>query len=68
MKNTRRKLPPGALAAILVAHSLAAALTWRDISARPERLIRGSKDIWRFASVINRLGVIGYWTLGRRLD
>ncbi len=47
-------------------HLLVVALTWRDISRRPEQQLRGSKRVWRLVSAANTLGAVAYWVAGRR--
>jgi hypothetical protein len=39
-----------------------------DIKHRPAEQIRGSKLFWRMALVVNTLGPLGYFLLGRRSD
>jgi hypothetical protein len=51
---------------ILAGHALAAAWTWRDIRQQPAQQVRGSKTFWRISSVVNTLGSVGYWLIGRR--
>jgi hypothetical protein len=45
-----------ALALYLPFHLATVAVTWRDISRRPPEQVRGSKNLWRFASAVNTLG------------
>lgn len=54
------------IAALLGAHTLIAALTWRDLRARPADRVRGKKKLWRLASAFNTLGSVAYWLFGRR--
>lgn len=49
-----------------VVHAPVAALTWRDLRERPATQVRGDKKIWRTASVLNTLGSVAYWLVGRR--
>ena len=54
------------LAAIAVAHTAIAALTWRDLRTRAAGEVRGDKRIWRIAGAMNTLGSAAYWLFGRR--
>jgi hypothetical protein len=38
----------------------------RDISRRPAEQIRGSKMLWRFATLVNFIGPGSYFAFGRR--
>ena len=51
---------------VAVVHVPVTALTWRDLSARPDAQVRGSKTIWRVASAVNTMGSVAYWLVGRR--
>ena len=55
-----------ALVLYLPFHLAAVAVTWRDISRRSPEQVRGSKNLWRFASAVNTLGAVGYWLGARR--
>jgi hypothetical protein len=55
-----------ALVLYLPFHLTAVAVTWRDIGRRSPERVRGSKRLWRFASVVNTLGALAYWLAGRR--
>ncbi|MCU1527358.1 MAG: hypothetical protein JWP75_1121 [Frondihabitans sp.] len=66
MNSNRRARPAWVIPAALIAQSIIAALTLRDIARRPTDLVRGDKNLWRVASTLNTLGAIGYWTIGRR--
>ena len=54
------------LAYIAVLHVPITALTWRDLNARPDAQVRGSKTLWRVVSALNTTGSVAYWLLGRR--
>ena len=54
------------MAVAVLVHGVVAALTWRDLRARPDDRVRGSKSLWRLASGANTLGSVGYWLVGRR--
>ncbi|MEO5780584.1 MULTISPECIES: hypothetical protein [Arthrobacter] len=47
--------------------SLLIAAQW-DITRRPAEEIRGSKTLWRLASLVNFVGPGTYFTLGRKRD
>ena len=51
---------------ILIAHATFAAFTVRDIARRPGALVRGKKVFWGAASILNSLGGVAYWVIGRR--
>lgn len=53
----------------MVAGALEAAMTvaaWRDLSRRPDSQVRGSKRLWSFAVMVQPVGPVAYFTLGRR--
>ena len=54
------------LAYIAVFHVPVTALTWRDLNARTDAQVRGSKTIWRLVSALNTMGSVAYWLIGRR--
>ncbi|HUC04378.1 MAG TPA: hypothetical protein VL961_03205 [Acidimicrobiales bacterium] len=54
------------MAAVLPVHVALAALTWRDLAARDDGEVRGSKRVWRAWSLLNTLGSIAYWSFGRK--
>jgi hypothetical protein len=63
------ELPPRRQAGIAVAAAVQLGLliaAERDIQRRPATLIRGSKTRWRLLCLINFLGPLSYFTLGRR--
>ncbi len=63
---TRRKLDPRLLAALIAAHVVVAALTWRDIERRGADQIRGPKWVWRVASAAQMGNALVYWLFARR--
>lgn len=63
---TRRKLDPKLLAALVVAHVVVAAFTWRDIAHRDASQIRGPKWAWRVASAAQMGNSLVYWLFARR--
>jgi hypothetical protein len=50
----------------LVVHAAVTAYTWHDLNRRSDAEIRGSKRLWRFASGLNTLGTLAYFTVGRK--
>jgi hypothetical protein len=54
------------LAVALVVHLIMLSLTWRDLSRRPDAAVRGRKNAWRLASLLNTSGSVTYWLFGRR--
>ena len=68
-KKSWKELPPAArFGTIVVGAAQLAFLTaaQRDISRRPAEQIRGSKTLWRFATLINFIGPGSYFAFGRR--
>ena len=68
-KKSWKELPPAArVGTIVVGAAQLAFLTaaQRDISRRPADQIRGSKTLWRFATLINFIGPGSYFAFGRR--
>lgn len=68
-KKTWKELSPmarvGTMAAAVIQLSLLVAAQ-RDISRRPADQIRGSKAMWRVATLINFVGPGCYFTFGRK--
>lgn len=66
-KKTWKELSPmakfGTITAALVQISLLVTAQW-DISRRPAEEIRGSKAMWRAATLINFVGPGSYFTFG----
>ena len=66
-KKTWKELSPtakfGTITAAVVQLSLLVAAQ-RDISHRPAEQIRGSKTLWRLATLINFVGPGSYFTFG----
>lgn len=55
------------LAVVIVPVEVAlAVLAWRDLANRPERQIRGKKNLWRVAMLLNPGNSVLYWLFGRR--
>ena len=68
-KKSWKELPPAArFGTIVVGAAQLAFLTaaQRDISRRPAEQIRGSKTLWRVATLINFIGPGSYFAFGRR--
>lgn len=68
-KKSWRELTPAArFGTILVGAAQLALLTaaQRDISRRPAEQIRGSKILWRFATLVNFIGPSSYFAFGRK--
>lgn len=63
--RTRRKQIVRVMVVLSPIHAALTGLTWRDLSRRNAALVRGPKGLWRAASLLNPLGAIGYWTIGR---
>lgn len=59
--------PKIALLTLVVVFDLVlAAFTYRDLRARDESQIRGSKRFWRIATIANPGNSVAYWLFGRR--
>jgi hypothetical protein len=54
------------LAVVLVIHVILLALTRKDLRARPDAAVRGSKRLWRVWSTANTTGSVAYWLVGRK--
>jgi hypothetical protein len=73
-KKTARKkswaeLPPVAKFGTITAAGVQLSLLFaaqRDISRRPAEQIRGSKALWRVATLVNFIGPTSYFTFGVR--
>ncbi|MCU1436229.1 MAG: hypothetical protein JWR71_2954 [Pseudarthrobacter sp.] len=68
-KKTWKEMSPAARAsfvAIGIAQVSLMIAAQRDISKRPAELINGPKAAWRMASMINFIGPMGYFVLGRK--
>ena len=55
-----------AISAVGAAELLFKMLALRDISRRDADQIRGSKRLWRAAQLVNTLGPLSYFLIGRR--
>ena len=54
------------LLTVLVAGEIGSAvLAWRDLDRRPDSAIRGRKQLWRIAMLVNPGNSLAYWVLGR---
>ncbi|MET3720821.1 MULTISPECIES: PLD nuclease N-terminal domain-containing protein [unclassified Arthrobacter] len=68
-KKTWKEMSPAARAsfvAIGIAQGSLMLAAQRDISKRPADQINGPKAAWRMAALINFIGPIGYFVLGRK--
>ncbi|MDP9999516.1 MULTISPECIES: hypothetical protein [Pseudarthrobacter] len=68
-KKTWKEMSPAARAsfvAVGIAQVSLMIAAQRDISKRPAELINGPKAAWRMASMINFIGPMGYFVLGRK--
>ena len=54
------------LAVVIPVHAAVTAFTWWDLRGRAPEQVRGSKRLWQFASGVNTLGSLLYFTLGRK--
>jgi hypothetical protein len=57
---------PLALVPLVAAEVGLAVLAWRDLSAREDDAVRGSKNLWRALIIANPGNSMLYWALGRR--
>lgn len=63
MTTKRKRL----LAAIIIPIQVVlAALAWRDLAARTDDQVRGTKKFWRIFVSINPGNSVLYWLFGRR--
>lgn len=58
-----QKTVVSAVAAVEVALTLAA---WRDLASRPAEGVRGSKKYWALAALVQPVGPLAYFAVGRR--
>jgi hypothetical protein len=68
-KKTWKEMSPAARASFVVIGIAQVSLmiaAQRDISRRPAEQINGPKAAWRMASMINFIGPMGYFVLGRK--
>jgi hypothetical protein len=68
-KKTWKEMSPAARAsfvAIGIAQVSLMIAAQRDISKRPAEQINGPKAAWRMAAMINFIGPMGYFVLGRK--
>ncbi len=65
LREKIRNAPPQVwvAAALSVVSGVAA---WRDIAARTDDDIRGSRTLWRIIIIANPGNSVFYWALGRR--
>lgn len=68
-KKTWKEMSPAARAGFVAVGIVQVALmlaAQRDISKRPAAQINGPKAAWRAAALINFIGPLGYFILGRK--
>ncbi|HAG60713.1 MAG TPA: hypothetical protein DEP82_15610 [Arthrobacter bacterium] len=68
-KKTWKEMPPAArvgFVALGIAQVTLMLAAQRDISKRPADQINGPKAAWRVAALINFVGPMGYFILGRK--
>jgi hypothetical protein len=68
-KKTWKEMSPAARVSFVVVGIIQVSLmlaAQRDISRRPAAQINGPKAAWRAASLINFIGPVGYFVLGRK--
>jgi hypothetical protein len=61
-----RRPPKPVLLAIVGVEAVSALVAWRDLSARPDSDVRGSKKFWRVFVLLNPGNSLLYWIVGRR--
>ena len=61
-----RKPSKPVLVAIVGVQAVSAFWAWRDLSARPNSEVRGSKKFWRVFILMNPGNSLAYWIVGRR--
>lgn len=54
------------IAALAVGHLVVTTLVWRDLRRRTDDQVRGSKRIWRIASMANMSNSVVYVLIGRK--
>jgi hypothetical protein len=62
----RPKPSPRLIAALVVAHVVVTTLVWRDLRRRTDDQVRGSKRLWRIASMANMSNSVVYVLIGRK--
>jgi hypothetical protein len=62
----RPKPSPRLIAALAVAHVVVTTLVWRDLRRRTDDQVRGSKRLWRVASMANMSNSVVYVLIGRK--
>jgi hypothetical protein len=61
-----RKPSKPVLLAVAGVQAVSALVAWRDVSARPDSDVRGSKTFWRVFVLMNPGNSLAYWIVGRR--
>jgi hypothetical protein len=65
-RMARPKPSPRLIAALAVAHVVVTTLVWRDLRRRTDDQVRGSKRLWRIASMANMSNSVVYVLIGRK--
>jgi hypothetical protein len=61
-----RKPSKPVLVAIVGVQAVSGFWAWRDLLARPNSEVRGSKKFWRIFVLMNPGNALAYWIVGRR--
>jgi len=62
----RKKPSTGGIVALVLVDLVLAWFTFRDLRRRPDSQVRGSKRLWRLATLANPGNSLAYWVIGRR--
>jgi Phospholipase_D-nuclease N-terminal len=68
-KKTWAELSSTQKRAVVVAGAVEVAMTvaaWRDLATRPASTVRGPKPAWALAVLVQPVGPLAYFALGRR--
>lgn len=68
-KKTWADLSKSQKRAVVVAGAVEVAMTlaaWRDLATRPASAVRGPKPAWALAVLVQPVGPVAYFALGRR--
>jgi hypothetical protein len=61
-----RKPSRNVVLAVVAVEAAVAAVAYRDLSQRPDELVRGPKTLWRVFIGLNPGNSLIYWIVGRR--
>jgi hypothetical protein len=61
-----RRPNPKVVLAVVAVEVAVSVLAYRDLSRRPDDLVRGPKRFWRIVIGLNPGNSLAYWLLGRR--